>query len=119
MALHTVCHIEWDVTDLERAQRFYGSLFNWKFDSFGDTMVVFASGDQHIGGFAKVGTVQAGKSPSVWIEVEDVDAYLPKAVAGGGSVVSPKQPVPHVGFSAVVGDPDGNAIGLVQFTRSE
>lgn len=36
---------------------------------------------------------------------------------GGGSVIPGKTEVQHVGYSAQVADPDGNRVGLVQFTR--
>ena len=34
----------------------------------------------------------------------------------GGQIARGKQPVPNVGWSATVTDPDGNRVGLVQFT---
>lgn len=117
MAKHTICHIEWDVTDLARAQRFYEGLFGWNFRSFGEEMVVFGVGGQHLGGLMKVDQVHAGNSPSVWIEVEDVEAMCSKAATLGGSVKKSKEPVPGVGFSAVVTDLDGNNVGMVEFAQ--
>lgn len=120
MAKHTVCHIEWEVRDPARSQPFYEGLFGWRFQAFGDEMVTFGLGDQHIGGLMKVEQPQPGSSPSIWIEVEDVDRSCGRAVELGGSVLREKSPVPHVGWSALVGDLDGNPIGLVQFApRSE
>ncbi|MFY9235217.1 MAG: VOC family protein [Fimbriimonadaceae bacterium] len=117
MAKHMICHIEWQVTDIERAQAFYGGLFEWKFESFGPEMVIFGTGTQHLGGLQKTENVVPGASPSVWIEVESVDSSVADAQRLGGSVVTPKHTVPHVGWSAVVGDPDGNHVGLVQFDK--
>lgn len=116
MAKNTFCHVEFDVTDLERAKGFYGGLFEWSFREFGDEMVVFGDGTTHLGGLMKKDEVKHGLSPSVWIEVDRIETYLDKASAVGGSVVSGKSEVPHVGWSAVVSDPDGNHVGLVQFT---
>lgn len=113
-----VCHIEWIVTDFSRSRKFYEGLFEWKFQEFGDDMVVFGLGDHHIGGFQRADSVTPGNSPSVWIEADDVEAYCAKATTLGGTVIAGKRPVPHVGWSAIVGDPDGNAVGLVQFDRS-
>ncbi|MBS1716014.1 MAG: VOC family protein [Armatimonadetes bacterium] len=118
MAENTVCHIEWDVTDLERAQTFFGAVFEWTFRSFGGDMVVFGSGDKHLGGFMKVDSVHAGFSPSVWIEVGSIEATLAKVASVGGSVVKGKGDVPGVGWSAVFTDPDGNRVGIVQFSGS-
>lgn len=116
MAKNTFCHVEFQSTDLERSQRFYSGLFDWTFRSFGDEMVVFGSGDTHLGGLTKAESVQPGASPSVWIEVDSIESYLAKARGLGGKVVSEKSPVPNVGWSAQVSDPDGNHVGLVEFT---
>ena len=114
---HTVCHIEIAVTDLQRAQAFYSKIFDWSFRQFGPEMIVFGSGDQHIGGFMKADRVVAGESPSVWFEVESIEAMLDKARAAGGSVVAEKSEVPSVGWSAAISDLDGNRIGMVQFAK--
>ena len=113
--MHTVCHFEWQSTDLQRSQEFYKGLFNWDFRSFGDEMVVFGQGDEHIGGLTKVDVVKAGSSPSVWIQVENLEGMCDRAVSLGGTLKSGKSPVPGVGFSAVVTDLDGNEVGMVEF----
>lgn len=117
MAANTVCHIEWEVTDFARAQTFYEGLFGWRFQEFGDEMVVFGLGDQHIGGLIKVNAVGVGRSPSVWIEVESIEAACAKAESVGGGVSKGKSEVPHVGWSATLTDPDGNYVGIVQFAE--
>ncbi|MBV6459320.1 MAG: hypothetical protein HONBIEJF_02466 [Fimbriimonadaceae bacterium] len=117
MGLHTICHVEYDVTDLERSRAFYEAMFGWSFRQFTDDMVVFGSGEQHIGGLNRKATVNPGSSPSIWFEVENVAAMLEKASGIGGTVQSAKSEVPHVGWSGVVADPDGNAVGLVQFAK--
>lgn len=116
---NTICHVEIETTDMDRAQAFYGALFDWNFRAFTDEMVVFGIGDQHLGGFMKVPEVSAGRSPSIWIEVDSVDATVEKAVSLGSTVVSPKSPVPHVGWSAQVSDPDGNQVGMVEFEKKD
>lgn len=118
MAENTICHIEWDVTDLDRAKAFYGAVFDWTFRSFGDDMVVFGCGDKHLGGLMKVDTVHVGASPSVWIEVGSIESSLAQATAAGGHVLKEKGDVPGVGWSAVFSDPDGNRVGIVQFAAS-
>lgn len=102
-------------TDLDRSQAFFEALFGWTFRAFMDDMRVFGLGDDHIGGLMKTGQVKTAESPSLWFEVEDIDASLAKASELGAPVVSPKGQTPSVGWTAQIGDPDGNAIGLVQF----
>lgn len=113
---NVICHVEYDVTDLDRAQKFYGAIFDWTFRSFGDDMVVFGVGDQHLGGFMKVASVANGDSPSLWIQVESIEETLSKAAKLGAPIVKEKSEVPNVGWSAQFRDPDGNAVGIVQFS---
>lgn len=116
MAKNTFCHVEFQSTDLERSQRFYEGMFEWTFRSFGDEMVVFGQGDRHLGGLVKAEKVEAGASPSVWIEVDNIEQYLARAPTMGGRATGEKSPVPNVGWSAVLQDPDGNSVGLVEFS---
>lgn len=111
---NTVCHIEIFVPDFGAAQKFYGSVFDWSFREFGPDMTVYSSGDQHVGAFCK-GPVIDGNSPSVWIQVDDVNETLAKVSAAGGSVVVGKEEVPNVGWSGTFADPFGSKIGIVQF----
>jgi predicted enzyme related to lactoylglutathione lyase len=113
---NSICHIEFDVTDLERSRAYYEGLFGWRFSDFGiPSMIVFGQGDSHIGGLMQVEEVKASSSPSLWFRVEDLDTMLTKAESLGGKVFSGRSEVPGVGWSAVVDDPDGNHIGLVQY----
>jgi len=115
--MNTVCHVEFDSTDLERSQRFFEGLFGWKFRAFTDKMVVFGTDEGHVGGLEKVDAVRPGTTPSVWFRVPDIEAYVAKASGLGGSVLREKTELPHVGWSAQLADPDGNPVGLVQFSE--
>lgn len=115
MAKNTFCHVEFQCTDLNRSREFYEGLFEWTFRDFGGDMIVFGQGDQHLGGLQKAEAVTPGNSPSVWVEVDSIENYLGKAQSLGGKVLGEKNPVPSVGFSAMISDPDGNPVGLVEF----
>lgn len=119
MANHSICHIEWQSTDLARSQAFFEALFGWTFRSFGDEMVVFANGEEHLGGLMKVTEVKPGSSPSVWIQVENVEKACANAVSLGGAVKAEKGSVPGVGFSAIITDLDGSEVGLVEFVSED
>ena len=80
-----------------------------------DTMVIFGIGEEHIGGLMKVDEVNSGKSPSIWFQVENLESMQSAATANGGSANADISPVPGVGHSTIVHDPDGNPIGLVQY----
>ena len=117
--MNTVCHVEFDATDLERSQRFYEGLFGWKFRAFSDEMVVFGTDEGHIGGLERKETVTPGSSPSVWFQVADIEAYTAKTPSLGGTVIREKTELPHVGWSGQIADPDGNPVGLVQFVEAQ
>lgn len=114
--MNTVCHIEIQVTDLDRAEAFYTAVFGWTFRSFIPGMRIFGSGETHIGGLMEVEQVKPGLSPSVWIQVADLDAILSTVTSHGGKIESEKSEVPSVGWSASFSDPEGSHIGVVQYT---
>ena len=70
---------------------------------------------RHIGGLMKTDKVEAGRSPSVWFKIADIDAMIAKTVSLGGSMPNEKSQVPGVGWSVTVNDPNGYDIGFVQF----
>jgi len=51
-------------------------------------------------------------APVVTINVDSIDEYLKKVVAGGGALMSPKGQVPEMGYFAYFKDSEGNVIGL-------
>jgi predicted enzyme related to lactoylglutathione lyase len=52
---------------------------------------------------------------SVYIQVDDPDAYLKKVEAAGGEVLMPTAEVPGGGVTiAMFKDPQGNVMGLVK-----
>jgi len=113
--VNTVCHIEFQSVDLDKAEAFYKSIFDWTFKSFTPNMRIFGSGDKHVGGLMLVSKVEKGKSPSVWIQVANLEETLTKVEAGGGKTISGRSEVPGTGWSADFEDPEGNYVGIVQF----
>jgi len=102
--------------DVERAQQFYSSLFDWKVDP-----------DPSMGGYGLVdtgaeGSLTGGIGPSmtpgdagvkVYVRVDDLAAYLDRAEQlGGRRLVEPTQLPGEYGWFAVFADPDGNPVGL-------
>jgi predicted enzyme related to lactoylglutathione lyase len=114
MELNTVCHVELLSTDPNRSRAFFEGLFGWQFREFG-SMFVFGTGESHIGGLTKADAVHPASHTQVYFSVRDIDDALGRVDDLGGSVLNEKHEVPSVGWSAEVGDPDGNPIGLVQF----
>lgn len=118
MENNTLCHVEIETVDMDRSQAFYQGLFGWSFKEFmGGQMRVFGLGEEHIGGLMLVDEVNPGRSPSLWFRVANLEATMEKVKALGGDEASPAMPVPGVGFSCQAKDPDGNYVGLVEYTE--
>ena len=111
------CHIEYQSQDLASSQRFCEAIFGWQFRQFGDSMVVFGTGEKHIGGFMKGERPTSRMSPGVSYQVKSLDDAIAKAQSLGASVGDAKHPVPGVGFYASIIAPDGNEFGMVEFTE--
>jgi hypothetical protein len=109
---HAIVHFDVAGPEVAALATFYGGLFGWKIESPGP-------------GYAQVETngglrgalVEAERAATtLGVQVADLAASLERAVAGGGTVV---MPITDNGWvvKAVVADPAGNAITLVQADR--
>ncbi len=115
MGKHDVCHIEFDSTNLERTKKFFGGLFgDWKFQSWGESYMLFDTPNGPGGGINKVDKVEGGSGALVHVQVDEIEPYLTKAGGLGGGVHTPKTEIPEAGWFAVLTDPDGNLLGLFQ-----
>ena len=112
MSAHTICHVEWQVTDLDRAKDFYGGMFGWSFKEMSPDYVIFQTGDDVGGGLELVGSVDSGASPLVYILTDNIEESLAKAEVFEGAVVKRTTDIPGHGVYAIVADPDGNHVGL-------
>lgn len=123
--MHRPIHFEIHAEDLDRAQAFYETVLGWTFQSWGDgsyRLVTTGPDDQPgiNGGLLKrMGQLETGVDYPViahmcTVDVEDVDAYVAKAVGAGGVAALPKMPVPGVGWLAYVKDTEGNIFGMMQ-----
>jgi predicted enzyme related to lactoylglutathione lyase len=110
-----VTHFEVSAKDLMRAREFYSALFGWKIGL--DSQMHYGMVDTGVKMGINGGIGQAtGENPKVtfYVQVEDVQGYLDKAVGLGGKVVVPLTEVPEGVTFAQFSDPDGNVIGLVK-----
>ncbi len=111
-----VWHESWS-TDAERAKSFYTGLLGWDIEVWkpgeADYAMISVGGKTH-GGFWPP---PEGGGPSLWLGhvlVEDVDAAVGRAQAGGGTVVVGPMDVPEVGRFAVIRDPQGAVVSAFQ-----
>jgi predicted enzyme related to lactoylglutathione lyase len=126
---NNLAHFAVHADDLERAQRFYGSVFGWQFQGFGGT---------DVSSFCKIKN-SAGEDPGVIgamqsrrysvlahpvlgfecsIEVDDVDAISKAVETSGGKILMPKTAVPGVGWLIKFADTEGNLVCAISFDAS-
>ena len=57
---HTIDYIEFSVTDMAEAKRFFSEAFGWEFNEYGPDYAGIKSGSGEVGGLRKVDQVAAG-----------------------------------------------------------
>lgn len=107
--------VHWEISgkDGKALQEYYATLFDWKVDTNNpwDYGMVETGGEGGING----GIMQSPHGmPSVtlYVHVDDVQAYLDKATGLGGTVSTPPSDMEGIGTIAHFTDPDGNLVGL-------
>lgn len=96
-------------------QRFYSSLFGWEVSDAGDGSGYGLVGANPPGIGGGIGSSQDGGPGhvSVYVEVDDPNAYLARAEKLGGRTVVPPTEIPQFNLTfAMFADPEGHLIGL-------
>jgi predicted enzyme related to lactoylglutathione lyase len=115
-APNSACWSELGTHDPERAGEFYGNVFGWTKEPFGDMYTVLKNDDTGIGGMYKL-TPEMGPVPPHWLvyfSVEDADAAVQKATELGANVMKPAEDIPGVGRFAILLDPQGAAFAVIK-----
>lgn len=109
--------IDITASDAERSRDFYRDLLDWEIDvdesvNYG---LVRPTSERLPGGIGQT----SDESPHprgvvVYFAVDDLDQALERAESLGAALLVPAWELPGLGKMAVVGDPDGNRIGLWQ-----
>ena len=119
-----VVHFEIPVDDRERASSFYASVFDWEMQHMPEMRYTIAGtvpvGDDQMP--TEPGAINGGlmdrssetPNPVITIGVEDIDVSLKSVEANGGSVITPKTPLPGMGAFAYFTDSEGNVMGLFE-----
>lgn len=108
-----VVHFEIGGVSVERTSAFYSELFGWDIgiDKAGYRPVDTRSETGIRGGIMQT-PPQAPPYLTFYVAVDDLDKYLKRAEELGGSTVLGPMPVRGIGAFAMLGDPDGNIVGL-------
>jgi uncharacterized protein len=125
MVMDKVVHFEIPTDDLARAKEFYSSVFGWGLQTMEEmdyTIVMTAPVDEQTQMPTEPGAINGGMmkrsaetpNPVLTIGVDSVDDALKQIEAGGGSVVTPKTPIPDMGAFAYFKDTEGNVLGVFE-----
>jgi hypothetical protein len=122
---HQLSHFAIHVDDLDRAQKFYGAVFDWKFQGFGGPITDFCQIKDATGNtLAPLGAMQSRKfnpapQPVIGFEcsiaVDDIDAVARAVEANGGKIIMPKAAIRGVGWVVKFLDPEGNLACAVHY----
>lgn len=104
-------------TEPERAQNFYGKLFDWQLEGSpemdGYALVDTGTGDTAVSGGIGPSQGPGDTGVKIYVRVGDLDAYLARAEELGGTPLVPPMDLPgDYGRIAIFADPDGNPVGL-------
>ncbi|WP_306589724.1 VOC family protein [Geothrix sp. 21YS21S-4] len=116
----TFCWYELATRERDAALAFYGALFGWTAQPMGLASVDYTllfRGEELMGGLMAISGPEWEGVPNHWmpyVAVADVDARAAAVPTLGGSGCVPPTDIPDVGRFAVVGDPTGGVISLLQ-----
>src|SRR5271155_5873281 len=131
MKQNYIVHFEIHAVDMDKMQKFYETVFDWKLNDMGAAMGnyrLIVTGDNVAMGPAvhglnggmtpRKGAAPAGGEPVnayvCIVNVDDIDAYIAKVKTAGGSIAAEKMEVPKIGMLAYAKDPEGNLFGMLQ-----
>jgi predicted enzyme related to lactoylglutathione lyase len=108
-----VMHFELIGKDAIALQKFYADVFGWKLSpplaEFGNYSLLDTEG-KGVGG----GIGEGDPRVTVYIEVDDPEAYLDKAVKAGATLLMPVSTIMEGTTIALFADPAGNVTGLLK-----
>ena len=115
MAHGDITHIDIPVSDMARASDFYGRLFGWNISEMpGFEGYPMWSAPNGISGGGLAPRSDDFTQPRSYVEVDSIDDTIAAVTEVGGSVAMQKAPITESSAWAVIVDPDGNHIGLVE-----
>lgn len=111
-----VTHFEINAKDGQRMRDFYSAVFDWKIEMMPDAPYGMVDTGIKMGINGGIGQIQPEEraGTTFYIQVEDVQSYLDKAIGLGAMVIKPLTEVPGMVTFAQFTDPEGNVIGLVK-----
>ena len=106
-----VVHFEIGCRDQARTEEFFGKLFDWNIQRTGPASMIDTGGGGINGHITALGH-EPHHYVNIYVQVDDLQAYLDKAVGLGGKAILPPMPIEGVGAIAMFQDPEGHCVGL-------
>jgi predicted enzyme related to lactoylglutathione lyase len=115
-----VMHFEVNLKDARRGHEFYSQLFGWKLSVMPEMNYGMVDTGVKMGINGGLGQQDVNGQPGVtfYVQVEDIQSYLDRAVSLGGRVIFPPHEVPNMVTFAQFADFEGNVLGLIKGPQS-
>ena len=107
-----IIYFEIGCKDLEKTSNFYSGLFDWEIKPSGMSAPISTKTKTGIEGhIASLGHEPHNYS-MIYVQVDDIPAYIEKAKRLGGKVMVPETVLPGDGSFAWIKDVEGTVVGL-------
>ena len=116
MSANPIVHWELMGPDGDAQKAFYGSIFDWEFDTpegFENYHMVDREATG-VGGAVGQGNENMPNYFALYVQVDDIEVSLGDIESNGGSTVVPRTEIPGTVTFALFNDPAGNLVGLVE-----
>jgi predicted enzyme related to lactoylglutathione lyase len=107
---HAIDYIEFSVTDMAEAKRFYASAFQWKFNDYGPDYAGIQKDGGEAGGMRRIEVNSAG-GPLVILYSQDLEKTLAMVRDAGGTITTEPFSFPG-GRRFHFRDPSGNELAV-------
>lgn len=112
----SVSHVEFEVPNGPASAEFLAQLFGWEFPQFSDHYWLCERAANVAVGLLEKPEPNVLLACPVFIQVDDIQQRIARAVELGGTIVESPQQIPDYGQWAKIKEPGGNIIGLFQKT---
>ncbi len=106
-----VVHFEIGCRDIAKTTDFYSKLFGWETQMMGPAAMISTGAASGIQGHISSLGHEPHNYTTIYVQVDNVQAYLDKAGSLGGKTLVPPVEIP-TGTFAWFADAEGNTIGL-------
>ena len=107
-----VVHFEIGCRDTSKTSAFYSKLFDWKIEQMGPAGMISTGSTEGIQGHITALGHEPHNYVTVYVQVDNLQAYIDKAGSLGGKTLVPPQDIPGMGSFAWLADPEGTIVGL-------